>query len=72
MTRSSVMKIMAVLAVSAVSPAMAQEPDTEDFELVDCYFSSDLMTGVVLKPDTAIDHAKDTLPELPTIEDDGR
>jgi hypothetical protein len=72
MTRSSVMKIVAVLAVSAVAPAMAQEPDPEDNEIIACYFGGDLMTGAVLTGDAGIDDANDTRPELPTIEDDGK
>jgi hypothetical protein len=72
MARASVLKIMAVLAMSGLSlPSLAQDQDF-DAELVVCHFGGDLMTGAVLKGDAAIDDATETLADLPTIEDDGR
>jgi hypothetical protein len=76
MARASVSKVMASLVVvSCLSlPAMAQEPDSvpAEEELTECFFGPYLMTGAVLTGGTDIADPNDTLPELPTIEDDGR
>jgi hypothetical protein len=54
-------------------PAFAQEPAADD-ELVVCYFGGDLMVGAVQKDSdaNATSESDATLPELPTIEDDGK
>jgi hypothetical protein len=70
-----VTKILAALtAMSCLTlPAMAQEPTQDEAtELIVCHFGGDLMTGAVLTGKTEITDANDTLPELPTIEDDGK
>ena len=76
MARASVSKVMAALAALSCLPlaAMAQEPDQGPAaeELTECFFGPYLMTGAVLTGETEIADAEDTLPELPTIEDDGK
>ena len=74
MARASVSKVMAAIAVvSCLSlPAMAQEPDQDEIDGVICHFGVDLMAGAVVKGDAEVAGDKDTVPELPTIEDDGK
>ena len=76
MARVSGVELLAVLVVASVAslPASAQEPDLEEVEADFCYFGPYLTTGAVLKGVEAepVDEGKDALPELPTIEDDGR
>jgi hypothetical protein len=74
MARASVSKVMAAIAVvSCLSlPATAQEPDQDEIDGVICHFGTDLMAGAVVKGDAEVAGDKDTVPELPTIEDDGK